>query len=79
MQIKRLINHDFFLFEPHLEGVCTLCWPYMDITMAVFHVFPRYKKITKIKFIEIIKKGIHWSKVIIINLQRMKKSNQNCE
>jgi hypothetical protein len=49
----------------------------MDITMVVFHVFPRYKKINKIKFIEIIKKGTHLSKVIIINLPKMKKSNQN--
>jgi hypothetical protein len=49
----------------------------MDITMAVFLVFPRYKEINKIKFIEITKKGSHLSKVIIINLPRMKKSNQN--
>jgi len=55
-------------------GVCTLWWPYMDVTMAVFLIFPRYKKI---KFIEIIKKGAHLSKAIIINLLRMKKSNQN--
>ncbi len=45
--------------------------------MAVFPVFLRYKKINKIKFIEIIKKGIHLSKAIIINLSKMKKSNQN--
>jgi hypothetical protein len=49
----------------------------MDIIMAVFPVFLRYKKINKIKFIEIIKKGIHLSKAIIINLSKMKKSNQN--
>jgi hypothetical protein len=61
----------------HLIGVCTLQWPYMDITMAIFHVFPRYKKINKIKFIEIIFKRTHLSKFIIINLLRMKKSNQN--
>jgi hypothetical protein len=40
----------------------------MDVTMAVFPMFPRYKKINKIKFIEIIKKGTHLSKAIIINL-----------
>jgi hypothetical protein len=45
--------------------------------MALFLVFPRYKKINKIKFIEIIKKGIHLFKNNIINLPRMKKSNQN--
>jgi hypothetical protein len=49
----------------------------MDITMVVFHVFLRYKKINKIKFIEIMKKRIHLSKAIIINLPRMEKSNQN--
>ncbi len=59
-----------------IEGVCTLQWPYyIDVTMAVFHVFPRYKKINKIKFIEIIEKGTNLSKAIIINLPRMKKSN----
>jgi hypothetical protein len=62
-----------------MEGVCTLWWPYMDVTMLVFHVFLRYKKINKIKFIEIVKKRIHISKAIIINLPRMKKSNQNCK
>jgi hypothetical protein len=49
----------------------------MDVTMVDFHVFPRYKKINKIKFIEIIEKGSHLSKAIIINLPKMKKSNQN--
>jgi hypothetical protein len=49
----------------------------MDVTMANFPIFPRYKKINKIKLIEIITKGIHLSKAIIINLPRMKKSNQN--
>jgi hypothetical protein len=49
----------------------------MDITMANFPIFPRYKKINKIKFIETIKKGTHLFKAIIINLSRMKKSNQN--
>jgi hypothetical protein len=38
-------------------GVCTLQWPYMDVIMVVFYVFPKYKKINKIKFIEKIKKG----------------------
>jgi hypothetical protein len=47
----------------------------MDVIMVVFLVFPRYKKINKIKFIEIIEKGTHLSKVIIINLPRMEKSN----
>jgi hypothetical protein len=44
---------------------------------VVFIILSRYKKINKIKFIEIIKKGTHLSKFIIINLPRMKKSNQN--
>jgi hypothetical protein len=44
----------------------------MDVTMAIFHVFIRYKKINKITSIEIIKKGTHLSKVIIINLSKMK-------
>ncbi len=46
--------------------------------MVVFHVFLRYKKINKIKFIEIIEKGIHLFKTIMTNLPRMEKSNQNC-
>jgi hypothetical protein len=46
--------------------------------MTIFHVFLRYKKINKIKSIEIIKKGTHLSKAIVINLSKMKKSNQNC-
>jgi hypothetical protein len=37
-------------------GVYTLHWPYMDITMAIFFVFLKYKEINKIKFIEIILK-----------------------
>jgi len=45
--------------------------------MAVFFIFPRYKKINKIKFIEIIEKGIHLFKDNIIKLPKMKKSNQN--
>jgi hypothetical protein len=49
----------------------------MDITMVVFLVFMRYKKINKIKFIEIMKKRIHLSKTIITNLPRLEKSNQN--
>jgi hypothetical protein len=44
--------------------------------MIVFLVFPRYKKINKIKFIEIIEKRTHLFKDIIINLTRMKKSNK---
>jgi hypothetical protein len=36
-----------------------------------------YKKINKIKSIEIIKKGTHLFKVIIINLSKINKSNQN--
>jgi hypothetical protein len=42
----------------------------MNVTMAIFLVFLRYKKINKIKSIEIIKKGIHLSKAIIINLSK---------
>jgi hypothetical protein len=49
----------------------------MDVTMAIFLVFFRYKKINKIRSIKIIKKGTHLSKTIIINLSKMKKSNQN--
>jgi hypothetical protein len=51
----------------------------MDVTMAIFRVSFRYKKINKIISIEIIKKGTHLSKANIINLSKMKKSNQNCE
>jgi len=54
-----------------------LWWPYMDVTMVIFHVFLRYKKINKIRSIEIIIKKIHLSKAIIINLPKMKKLNQN--
>jgi hypothetical protein len=50
----------------------------MNIKMVVFLVFLRYKKINKIKSIEVIKKGTHLSKPIIINLQKMKTSNQKC-
>ncbi len=45
--------------------------------MAVFLIFLRYNKINKIRSIEIIIKGIHLSKDVIINLSKMKKSNQN--
>jgi len=45
----------------------------MDVTMVVFPVFLRYRKIIKIRSIEMIKKGTHVSKVIIINLPKMKK------
>jgi hypothetical protein len=50
----------------------------MDITMAVFPIFLRHKKINKIRSIEIIKQGTHLFKAIKINLSKMKKSNQNC-
>jgi hypothetical protein len=49
----------------------------MDVTMVVFLVFLRYKKINKIKSIEIIKKGPHLSKAIIINLSKMKNQIKN--
>jgi hypothetical protein len=46
--------------------------------MAVFLVFLRYKKINKIKFIElIIIKRTHSFKAIIIKLPKLKKLNQN--
>jgi len=45
----------------------------MDVTITIFFVFPRYKKINKIKFIEIIEKGNRLFIAIIINLPRMKK------
>jgi hypothetical protein len=45
------------------EGVCTLQWLYMDVTMAIFHVFLKYKKINKIRSIEIIKKGFTYLKL----------------
>jgi hypothetical protein len=45
----------------------------MDVTMAIFFVFYRYKKLNKTKFIEIIEKEIHLSKAIIINLPRIEK------
>jgi hypothetical protein len=47
-------------------------WLYMDVTIVVFHVFLKYKKINKIRFIEITKKKTQLSKVIIINLSKMK-------
>jgi hypothetical protein len=50
----------------------------MDVTMAFFPIILRYKKINKIRSIEIIIKRIHLSEAIIINLPKMKKSNQNC-
>jgi hypothetical protein len=49
----------------------------MDVMMAIFLVFLKYNKINKIKFIEIILKKTHLFKTIIINLPKMKKSNQN--
>jgi hypothetical protein len=49
----------------------------MDVTMVIFLVFLRYKKINKIISIEIIKKRTHLSKTIIVSLPKMKKSNQN--
>jgi multisubunit Na+/H+ antiporter MnhC subunit len=51
----------------------------MDVTMAIFLVSLTYKKIKIIISIEIIKKGTHLSKAIIINVSKMKKSNQNHE
>jgi hypothetical protein len=45
------------------EGVCTLWWLYMDVTMAIFLVFLRYKKINKIRSIEIIIKGLTYLKL----------------
>jgi hypothetical protein len=49
----------------------------MDVTMVVFHVLFRYKKLNKIKLIEIIKKWDSLIKAIIISLPKMKTSNQN--
>jgi hypothetical protein len=46
-----------------LLGVCTLQWPYMDITMVVFHVFLKYKKINKIRSIEITKRRFNYLKL----------------
>jgi len=67
----------FFNIIFNMLGVCTLWWPYMDVIMANFLVFSKYKKINKIKFIEIIFKMTHLSKTIIINLPKMKNLNQN--
>ncbi len=73
-----ILKFDFLSILNHDDvGVCTLWWPYMDVTMAIFLVFLGYKKINKIKCIEILKKRIHISKVVIINLSKMKKSNQS--
>ncbi len=36
---------------------------YMDVKMTIFHVFLRYKKINKIRSIEIIKKGFTYLKL----------------
>jgi membrane protein CcdC involved in cytochrome C biogenesis len=49
----------------------------MDATMVVFLVFLKYKKTNKIKSIEIIIKRTQLFKVIIVNLSKTKKSNQN--
>jgi hypothetical protein len=51
----------------------------MDVIVAIFLVSLRYKKIKIIISIEIIKKRTHLSKAIIINVSKMKKSNQNHE
>jgi hypothetical protein len=60
------------LKTPSPRGVCTLQWPYMDITMAIFLVFLRYKKINKIKFIEIILKGLMYLKLSYSTFQKWK-------
>ncbi len=54
------------------------CFQNMVTLMIVFHVHIRYKKINKMKIIEIINKGTHLFKAVIINHLIMKKSNQNC-
>jgi hypothetical protein len=73
-----LISSFVGLYGGIKKGVCTLWWPYMDVTMVVFHAFIRYKKINKIKFIEIKFKRTNLSKGIIINLLRFFLKNQNC-
>ncbi len=45
------------------ESVCTLWWPFMYVPMVVFHLFFKYKKINKINFIAIIKKGLTYLKL----------------
>jgi hypothetical protein len=45
----------------------------MDVTKVIFLVIPRYKKINKIKVIEIIEKRTQLSIVIIIDLPKLKK------
>ncbi len=73
-----ILNFEFLLvLNDDDVGVCTSWWPYMDVTMTIFLVFLRYKKINEIKSIEIFFKKIHISKAIIINLPKMKKSNEN--
>jgi hypothetical protein len=57
-----------WVFAHYGDLIWTLQWNF-------FMYFPIYKKINKIKFIEIIEKGTHLSKMIIVNLPRMKKSN----
>jgi hypothetical protein len=44
-------------------GLCTLWWPYMDITMVVFPIYLKYEKTNKMKIIEIIKKGFIYLKL----------------
>jgi hypothetical protein len=44
-------------------GVYTLHWHYMDVTMVVFPIFCMYKKINKIRSIEIIKNGFTYLKL----------------
>ncbi len=57
------LSSKFFYIIFTMLGVCTLWWSYMDIIMAVFLIFVKYKKINKIKFIEIIKKGFIYLKL----------------
>jgi hypothetical protein len=57
------LGSKFFNIIFTMLGVCTLWWSYMDIIMAVFLIFVKYKKINKIKFIEIIKKGLIYLKL----------------
>jgi len=45
-------------------SVYTQQWHYMDATMAIFLIFLRYKKINKIRSIEIVKNGSTYLKLL---------------
>jgi hypothetical protein len=47
-------------WQSQLWGENTLLWPYMDLTLIIFHVFLRYNKI---KILKISIKGLSYVKL----------------